>query len=377
MNTENLNALITHYTDQINVIVNDENDDVLKWQGSAYFQQVFDLDSENLADNFEEAIQYMNPLIKRLNGSSKSPAEGIVELMRIRSDEMRSMFKKLFKDDNSDFDGRSQRILEFTSKANAMIDELLDGKSKYKQTYNGVLAYLFAYKPSENYIYKFTEANEFADCMDFPDAVKNGNKFRLENFYQMCDDVLSEINENQDMEQLYQMRYGDDAADMNDEGHMFVCDLIYSASRYNLFDGIEYPKSSRKANSKAMREQEMQEKAEKLQQLKEELVGLEADLAKLQASYNVSDELVLTGKHVVHQKYGEGLITEQNGCKILVDFGGTTKKFVLPGAITGGFLKISDADVNSCAGRLGDLDDQCLHMKKLIARNKMLQKSLQ
>ena len=144
MNTENLNALITHYTDQINVIVNDENDDVLKWQGSAYFQQVFDLDSENLADNFEEAIQYMNPLIKRLNGSSKSPVEGIVELMRIRCDEMRSMFKKLFKDDDSDYDGRSQRILEFTARANAMIDELLEGKSKYRQTYNGVLAYLFA-----------------------------------------------------------------------------------------------------------------------------------------------------------------------------------------------------------------------------------------
>ncbi len=73
-------------------------------------------------------------------------------------------------------------------------------------------------------------------------------------------------------------------------------------------------------------------------QLKDELSGL----AKEEESLGEKSALKLK---VTHKKYGEGVVTKQDGKYIEVEFSDVVKKFVLPGCIADKYLEVDDESV--------------------------------
>ncbi len=73
-------------------------------------------------------------------------------------------------------------------------------------------------------------------------------------------------------------------------------------------------------------------------QLKEELAGLIKD------EENLGDKSAIKLK-VNHKKYGEGVVTGQDGKYIEVKFADVTKKFVLPGCIADKYLEVEDESI--------------------------------
>jgi hypothetical protein len=73
-------------------------------------------------------------------------------------------------------------------------------------------------------------------------------------------------------------------------------------------------------------------------QLKDELSGL----TKEEESLGEKSALKLK---VTHKKYGEGVVTKQDGKYIEVEFSDVVKKFVLPGCIADKYLEVDDESV--------------------------------
>ena len=101
------------------------------------------------------------------------------------------MFKTLFADDGGDLAVRQKKIEQFIADANALTKRLHSENGMYMNDQRSAMGYLFLYDPDNHYLYKATEANDFASCIEFFDDWGPGTAFRLDVYYRMCD-VLSD-----------------------------------------------------------------------------------------------------------------------------------------------------------------------------------------
>ena len=89
---------------------------------------------------------------------------------------------------------------------NARIEKYVSGSWKYPQNRNSVIYYLNLWKPEENYIFKATEAVAWANCIEYGDDLGSGKPFSLKKYYKMCDELLDEIKDNQELLNLHAKR---------------------------------------------------------------------------------------------------------------------------------------------------------------------------
>ena len=75
------------------------------------------------------------------------------------------------------------------------------------------------------------------------------------------------------------------------------------------------------------------------------------------------------GLEINHDKFGAGKITARDGKYIDVEFSDVTKKFVLPGAIADGFLKITDDDLLDYFKKYNDVNNRLIKAQVALKSN--------
>lgn len=117
---------------------------------------------------FKQSMSLTSNLI---NNSRVSPTNGIVKLAEIPelTETVRESFRELFADDGGDITERQNRIENFRDKINELLEKYEPEKWKYSQEFRTVLFYLNMYRPSENYLFKATEAKKFMYCTEYGD----------------------------------------------------------------------------------------------------------------------------------------------------------------------------------------------------------------
>lgn len=245
--------------------------------------------------------------------------EGEVEFVR-------QCFKELFADDNGDIDARQGHIDDFIEKINGRIDNYVKGSWKYPQQRNNVIYYLNLWQPESNYIFKSTEATEWANCVEFGDDFGSGSSFSLKKYYAMCDELLQEIKSNATIMELYNARKAKEAQNIfDDDGHILVYDIIYCAKAYNLYKNI--PSLHKLTTKERIR---LAETAEKREHLIETLTELTEELERLSKDIVLPD---ITGISATHKKWGKGKIIRQDNSSIEVEFEEGIKKLQYPESI--------------------------------------------
>lgn len=63
----------------------------------------------------------------------------------------------------------------------------------------------------------------------------------------------------------------------------------------------------------------------------------------------------IIGMKVKNIRYGEGIVTDQNGKYVTVEFTAGAKNFILPDAFEKGFLKSADEEISACFEEIGSL----------------------
>lgn len=317
---------------------------------------------------FADALYRAKAVTLNIFDSYTQPFHGLVEFARQEPETVKQMFLDLYSDDGGNLKSQEKLIANFFAKSEVLLNKYFPDSYRYKQNSHSVSAYLFLYDPEHHYMYKATQASTFADCMGFYDDWRYGDNIKLDVFYRMCDQLVAEILQTEELLEVdttrFDGRFGTEPEDMiKDEAkHMLAFDIIYCCSVYNLFDGISFsrPKTKEKQQNKAKAEVRLAEyhkAADSLALLED---GLECIL-----------RILPIGAIVKHKKYGMGQIISADEKRLEVKFDNGEVK-ILGTAISIGnkIIYAESAEYDSCYGKYGRMIAKADTVRSAVERAK-------
>ncbi|MBR3966057.1 MAG: hypothetical protein IKJ91_03175 [Clostridia bacterium] len=323
MNTQTLRLLIERYKENFYNVNNSRNNEIFKWKAAKRFRDVWfseEAKSMSFSEKFNSAKKEFSVL---MDNSYVCPSSGVVKIAELDEDATEHLFTDiLFADDGGNISERQNNIDRFLFEFDRLREKYYPGSFKFKQDRHSASCYLAFFAPSENYIYRHSESEAFARNIEFEKDIGSGENFKLEYYYEMCDAVLDELKNHNDLITAHFKLLNDD----RDESlHLLVFDLIYCCKTYNLFAGINYTpkKEVLKAFTLAeARAKEEREKQEKINALLSEINELECKAARF-------EEISLINVQVNQDALGSGVIIEQNVNKIKVRFESCDKVYYI------------------------------------------------
>ena len=339
MNKTRLSQLFSNYIEKFEYINNPDFNETYKWAVVEQYRESFNLDAPDLPAMLYEVWKISENLIDSAN---QQPFYALVSYAKEEPETVRKMFRDLFPDDGGDLSLRQAKIYDFIQKSEKLKAKYAPGSWRYTNDQRSVMAYLFFHDPEHNYLYKSTQAHEFAACVDFLDDWGSGANFKLEVYYRMCDELVASMKEFPALIQTHMSRYENAKEQLYEDSglHVLAFDMIYSSQVYNLYDGIQYshPKG---ADKKLYRE-----RLEKATALKEAYEQARADFERLEKIRATIISHLQIGSSIIHKVYGDGTIVSLDGSSVSVQFPTQPepKKFMLISSLGGGFLKTGTDD---------------------------------
>ncbi len=256
---------------------------------------------------------------------------------------------------------------EFLKTSHELREKHFPGSYLYKNDMHSVTGYLFLYDPDHNYIFKATHAQIFADCVEFYDDWGSGDDVKLDVYYRMCDQLVEAIKGDNALMATDRSRFengwGVDPETFHSdlEKHILAFDLIYCCSTYDLFDGITF------VRPKSKERQLMQERKEKALRLSEELENARRKHEKLEEAKEYVNSMYAVGVMIQHKKYGEGVVVENTGTMLSVDFPEVGEKKL------GTFVSVANGIISiDTEGYAETIDIYCDSLKKESSIKAML-----
>lgn len=364
MNKKNLAKIIQRYSDNFAMVNNKEHDEIFKWKTIKQFRDVwFSENAKNLpfSEMFKAAKSECSVII---DNGHVSPTNGIVKLAEKRPKEVEYLFRDvLLGEDNGSIDKRQDNMERFLDEMEKLRQEVFPEKWKYKQERHAASCYLFFVKPDENYIYRYTDAEEFAKYMEFGMDIGVGDSFSLANYYKMCDEIVEELKKNQELLKKHFECIDSDKNYYRDESlHLLAFDLMYCARCYNFYDGLEH--KTKKDSIKEYTLEKLREK-ERLE-LEDKITYINMQLRELELSLEGIEMISLLGVKVQQKRYGEGVVVKQNQNKVTVRFKDCEKTFVLSKNVILRPTFANDEEIIEVFTQYGNIMDQIKKLEKQL-----------
>ncbi len=315
MNKDNLKRIFGKYIEKFEFMNNQDNNETYKWEVAKKFREAMDDALNGDDETFKVKLAEARVITRNIIDSYTQPFWGLVEISKKEPATVREMFKRLYFDDGGDLKVQERLIEEFFIKSQELVDKYFPGSFRYKQNSHSVSAYLFLYDPDKHYMYKATQAQIFADCIEFYDDWGNGDNINLEVYYKMCDWLVEEIKKCEPLLRTNEDRFINKESVIEDkEKHMLAFDIIYACSVYDLFEGISFSRPNLKEKNIILAKREIAEKkyAEYLNAA-EDANTLDDAVLKLEAALENTDE-------IEYKSFGWGQIQSREGCIIKVVF---------------------------------------------------------
>lgn len=345
MNKNNLNKIIEQYIanfEKLNAPADQGGDDEgYKWRVISAFKEHWDIDAPDFCDMFCKAMDAIGKT-NLINNAYVLPLQGIIRLMTEHHEVefVRQQFRLLYSEDDGDIDARGERVFAFRDNMNAKIEEKFPGSWKFPQNTFCCIFYLSLWRPEDNYIYRATEAREWADCIEFADDFGSGASFSLKKYYRMCDELRESLQDYPELLDLHQGRFDREARGFDDQLHLLAFDIIFCSHYMGFYRECPTLGVSTKERVRIAKRREEEERLEaEIQAKQEEITRLEDEVRELPD---------LVGKSVKHKRYGDGKIESFNNGIYLVSFPEKQSKFN-EDAIAKGFLGLSDDSIAEIA----------------------------
>lgn len=362
MNKNQLDRLIEQYIERFEELNSEPNSEGYKWETFQKFTDAWNIDSPDFKGMFEDAFKDLKSN-NLLQSGQFQPVIGILDLLKHQEEVeyVRSAFRELFTDDGGDITAREKRIHAFIEKINNKTIQY-DPNTKFrKQNLRSALFYLNLWKPSENYIFKATEAEKFAEAIEFSDDFGQGTTFNLEIYYRMCDEVLEELAKNKELLENHTARLEKLGIDFDDELHILVYDLMYcsAADAYNFY-GKMIIRKSKAAERKRLAE---------LDELRQQQASLKGEIIVLESSDLAYPDI--TGTKVHHKKFGAGLVKQCVDNGLVISFECGEKQLQYSVCVENGILDFESQNVFEVREKILENQDKLREYKnKLIETDK-------
>ena len=368
MNNERVKVLVNIYLDKYDDLIRKGNDTRDKWAAVSCCVKQWDLGAEHFRDMYAMSMKKAVPLMEE--GASR-PVEGILMLCDSgREEQVRNAFDALLAPDGGDISQRQDRIVQFVKQINAMLEEEAPAMWHYNHKIRTAIRYLSFIRPQENYYFSAADAAAFCGYTEVEQEIGFDKQLRLQNYYHVCDDLAEYLMTREDLRaklarslELKAKECGDpDLSGIDPRMHIMAADLMISAYRSGFYAEKAANRKSRISTSSQRRIERMMQRAKFLNE-REKIVDSFDEIVALERQNEIPD---LAGHTALHESFGEGVIKEQTGRYLLIDFGTVTKKFALPGVVLNGYLTFEGEDI---AGK-------CLLMQEVEKKRKEIENKL-
>lgn len=328
MNTENLHELIDRYEQNYHTVNSAEHNEIFKWKAVKKFHDVWYSDTAatmTFSELFSEAKKECSILI---DNSQVAPTNGIVKLAEVCPQEVVSLFRDVLfaeADDAAQVQNNMEAFLEGIEKIRA---REMPQYWKYKQDRHAASCYLAFIAPEKHFIYRYSEAEEFAKYIEFGKDIGSGEDFRLEHYYEMAEIVVAALKDKRHehlIELYHELIGGNDSYYQDESLHLMAFDLMYCCRTYNFYAGLTHAlkKDSIKAYKlEQLREEERKQKEAAIAALQDEIRDLEMHIEQFA-------EISLIGVEVTQNQYGKGVVIKQNNNMVTIRFAEVEKTFML------------------------------------------------
>ena len=242
MNTKKLDQIVANYIDRFEELNGEKTGEIYKWRIVAAFRPAMDEALASADEDFHEKLVKIWKFTDNLIDNNRElPFHAVCEYAKKEPQKVKGMFRTLFADDEGNLQARQERIRDFIDACEEMRKEYFPEYWKYEASQRSVMTYLFLYDPDNNYMYKATQANAFADHVGFLDEWGSGSGYRLDVYYRMCDELVTYIKQHAALIKINQSRYEVYGYNLypDKEYHLLASDLIYCCTVYGLLNGIE------------------------------------------------------------------------------------------------------------------------------------------
>lgn len=328
MNIEKLREVIRKYEENYDYFNDQAHDEIFKWNAVQHFQNVwFDpkANERPFPELFADARKKCSVLI---DNAYVCPSSGVVKIAEKRPDEVEYLFREvLMAPDGGDIDIRQDNVERFLDEMDHLCRETFPTSFKYKQDRHAALCYLTLLKPDDNYIYRYSEAEEFAKHMEFGLDIGSGKAFSLKNYYILCDAVADELRSQHSLLHKVEKRIQEHSVMYYPDKnlHLLTFDLMYCARAYDLYAGMDY-----KSKAACIREYRQEQKEKQRQQeAAEKIASVRAAIHELDVQMEPFQAISLMNVEVYAEKYGVGYVIDQKINHITVQFAACQKKYHL------------------------------------------------
>ncbi|MBE6792727.1 MAG: hypothetical protein E7534_04415 [Ruminococcaceae bacterium] len=375
MNKEHLQQVFDNYIRKFEWINNPEHDENYKWRIAYQFRDLIDPDAPLFAENLKKAWKLSANLI---DSSNRYCFSALIACAEKEPEAVRQLFKDLFAADYGDLSVRQQKIENFIENANALTKRLHSQNGMFMNDQRSAMAYLFLYDPDNHYLYKASEANSFAACVEFFDDWGPSSSFNLHIYHRMCDRLVEEIKNHEALVNTHNSRfYGKngikiDGMHPDENYHILAFDIIYGAPdfRYNFYEGLKF--STIKAHERKEHEEHVAE-AQRRYVVWERAQKKYDLLAEANEFFTQHIVLDMT---VTHRVNGAGVVTQIDGDRLWVLFPqkGSTVKYNTLSAFLNGFLAADIPDLQERIARYQPvLQNTCMILSGLETARKNLE----
>lgn len=323
MDRENFKAIIDRYLEKFERTNSAPDKEYFKWEAIQTFKNHWNLDAPDMLSMFSAATKKLSVLI---DTGKAAPTSGIKELLKIPEEIelVRTAFRDLYADDKGDLSLRQKKLDQFISTINHRIEHYWPGSYLYPQTMRSAICYLTMEHPNDNYIFFWSRANNWANCVEFGEDIGSGNHFSLATYYRMCDELREEIVKHENLISCAEKRAKAAGSTIDDNYHTMVYDIIFCATAYNLYVDIpHYPKGT------PARVKRAKERTE-LEKTREEYLAAKNKYNKLLKDHPPVFDL--TGHEVKSKAFGVGTVLKHLKNKETVKFQSGVKNYIYPDA---------------------------------------------
>lgn len=363
MDVVKLDKLFSRYIDKFEILNEPKKHmEYYKWVIAGSFRKMMDEalagPIEEFRDKLYEIQDYSSNLI---NNKYTRPFLGLADFAKHEPETVKKMFTSLFEVADKSVEEKKHRILDFLHQSHMLRDQYYPSSHWYVDTMNSVTAYLFLYDPDHNYIYKSTNARQLADYAEFYDDWDYGENLKLDVYYRMCDQLVEQIKENNELLSVDDTRFVEGWREItgpmhpDKEKHILAYDIIYccSPNTYNLLDGFPIVSPPRKKREQIRKFKEI---ALELYKVLEEAEAREIETQK---AIEYVDNVYTVGKHVYHKGKDEGIIQSKKKDFICVSFSNIGEKSLgLPVAAINGIISVKEEGYEEKINQLHELIKQ-------------------
>lgn len=334
MDSENLHALISRYESDMDLLYGPQHGELFKWRAIQCWQAAWtrpESDFANFAERFSAARQGFSIFI---DNSRMHPSNGVVKLWEREPERVERLFSDaLFAPDGGDLRKRQANMDAFVDGFEALRRQYYPGSWSYKQDRHSASVFLAVNAPAENYVFKFNEASMMARYTGFERPIGAGKLFRLDHYYELCDRIVEALREHESLLEKH-FNWLDENCFVDRSLHMLAFDLMYCCRTYGYYQGLIPPKRTGKS-SKAPQAATGEEQERRERERQEEARRIEQQILECEQRCDGCEEISLLGVEVTSERYGRGIVVDQNVNSVKIRFAEAEKTFKLDGRYPG------------------------------------------